>query len=94
MANARTGARLTTYTRKVAFRSDRQPRLFLMSLAGAVLAGAILWAATGVAIAGIGAALAAFCGVTFGVGGFHRDDSAQRLRELKRRDRMRGGFWS
>jgi hypothetical protein len=78
----------------VAFRSDRQPRLFLMSLAAAIVAGAILWAATGLALAGVGAALAAFCGVTFGVGGFHRDDSAQRLCELKRRDRTRSGFWS
>ena len=65
-----------------------------MSLGAAVVAGAILWAATGLVIAGVGAALAAFCGVTFGVGGFHWDDSAQRLRELKRRDRTRGGFWS
>ena len=94
MEKARTGARLTTYTRKVAFRSDRQPRLFLMSLGAAVIAGALLWAATGLAIVGIGAAIAAFCGVTFGVGGYHRNDSAERLRELKRQDRTRGGFWS
>jgi membrane protein implicated in regulation of membrane protease activity len=78
----------------VAFRSDRQPRLFFMSLGAAVVSGAALWAATGLAIAGVGAALAAFCAVTFGVGGFRRDDSAQRLRELKRRDRMRGRLWS
>jgi hypothetical protein len=78
----------------MAFRSDRQPRLFLMSLAAAVVAGAILWVATGLPIAGIGAAIVAFCAVTFGVGGFHRDDSARRLRELRREDRTRGGFWS
>jgi hypothetical protein len=78
----------------MAFRSDRQPRLFLLSLAAALVAGAILWAATGIPVAGIGAALIAFCAVTFGVGGLHRDDSARRLREVKRKDRMRGGLWS
>ena len=78
----------------VAFRSDRQPRLFLMSLAAAVVAGLVVWLATGLPLAGIGAALAAFCAVTFGVGGYHRDDSAAKLRELKRSNRARGGLWS
>jgi hypothetical protein len=76
----------------VAFRSDRQPRLFLMSLAAALAAGAIVWAATGIGFAGLGAAFAAFCGVTFGVGGYHRDDSAAKLRELKQKYRPRG-WW-
>jgi hypothetical protein len=78
----------------MAFRSDRQPRLFLISLAAAVIAGAIVWIATGLAIAAVGAALVAFSAVTFGVGGYHRDDSAAKLRELKQRYRPRRGMWS
>ena len=78
----------------MAFRSDRQPRLFLMSLAAAIAAGMLAWLATGLPIAAIGAALVAFCAVTFGVGGYHRDSSAAKLRELKRRYRPGGGLWS
>jgi hypothetical protein len=78
----------------MAFRSDRQPRLFLMSVASAIIAGAIVWVSTGLPILGIGAALVAFCAVTFGVGGYHRDNSAAKLRELKQRYRARGGMWS
>jgi hypothetical protein len=78
----------------VAFRSDRQPRLFLMSLAAAIVAGTIVWVVTGLSIAGIGAALLAFSAVTFGVGGYRRDNSAAKLRKLKQRYRPRGGLWS
>jgi hypothetical protein len=78
----------------VTFRSDRQPRLFLLSLAGAFVLGAVAWIVTGLWIAAVLAGLGGFCLVTFGIGGFHADDSSERLREEKRGVRARWSWWS
>jgi hypothetical protein len=66
----------------------------MLSVVGALVLGGIVWIATGVVIASVLAALAGFGAVTFGVGGFHADDTADRLREEKRRDRTKWSWWS
>jgi hypothetical protein len=75
------------------FRSDRQPRLFLMSLAGAVVAGVAAWFVIGHGLIVLLAALIAFGAVTFGVGGLHRDGSVGRLRQVRDRRPQRKGMW-